>query len=220
MASKAARLIYRHRQNFKDDDEDARLGRSAALSQRLARSAGTKRRRTKPLPRTHRTLAVLLESMRDYYMVFELKNETEVSGVLYDVDANLNVNLVDAQLRDRHGRSQRLETMYINGSTVRYVRLPDKVRKTRISRGAALRFILSLARRSTPCELLTNISTPGLEYAVPKADRSARSPCRASFPLRRRLNFQLHIQVGCSTSRSVQQRLTITPPEAEASTLT
>lgn len=132
MASKAARLIYRHRQNFKDD-EDGRLGSSSALSQqRLPRSAGTKRRRTKPLPRTHRTLAVLLESMRDYFMVFELKNETEVSGILYDVDANLNVNLVDAQLKDRNGRSQRLDTIYINGSTVRYVRLPDKVWKTHL----------------------------------------------------------------------------------------
>mmetsp|Transcript_19546 Transcript_19546/g.25313 ORF Transcript_19546/g.25313 Transcript_19546/m.25313 type:complete len:149 (-) Transcript_19546:96-542(-) len=88
---------------------------------------GTKRQRRKYLPRTHRSLAVLLESVRDERLCFELKNETTLSGLLFDVDSNLNVNLVDAVLQNLDGTKFRLDETYVNGSMIRYVRFPDKI---------------------------------------------------------------------------------------------
>lgn len=116
--SKAARLLYSHRQAFGDED---------TTSQETSTKRPTKRKRKKFLPRNHRSLAVILEAVRDEHLIFELKNETEVSGWLYDVDANLNANLVDATVTGRNGRVHRLEHTYVNGSAIRYVRFPDKV---------------------------------------------------------------------------------------------
>lgn len=117
--SKAARLLYSHRQAFGDDDTSPR---ETSSDKRPA-----KRKRKKFLPRNHRTLAVILEAVRDEQLIFELKNETEVSGWLYDVDSNLNANLVDATVTGRNGRVHRLEHTYVNGSAIRYVRFPDKI---------------------------------------------------------------------------------------------
>lgn len=118
MTSKAARLIYSHRRAFEEKEEERPV------------SGPPKRKRAskKVLPRTHRTLAVLLESLRDEKLVFELKCDTEITGFLYDVDPNLNVNLVDARIVTRRGsRPAKLESTYVSGSSIRYVRLPDKV---------------------------------------------------------------------------------------------
>ena len=86
--------------------------------------SGGKRRRMKRLPRTHRSLAVLIESLRSSRLIFELKNDTEMAGTVYDVDTNLNVNLVDAELTIR-GRTKPLEEVYVNGSMIRYIRFPN-----------------------------------------------------------------------------------------------
>jgi small nuclear ribonucleoprotein (snRNP)-like protein len=86
-----------------------------------------KRARKKRLPRTHRTLAVLLEAVRDERLVFELKDGTSVAGALYEVDANLNAHLSDATVTRRDGSARRLEATYVNGSSVLYVLFPDRV---------------------------------------------------------------------------------------------
>ena len=59
--------------------------------------------------------------------MFELKNDTEMTGAVYDVDSNLNVNLVDAELKLVGGSRRRLDEVYLNGSMIRYVRFPSHV---------------------------------------------------------------------------------------------
>ena len=58
----------------------------------------TQRAARKRLPRTHRTLAVLLQAVRDEQLTFEMKDGTSVAGALYEVDANLNATLRGATL--------------------------------------------------------------------------------------------------------------------------
>ena len=89
--------------------------------------AKRKRAARKRLPRTHRTLAVLLQAVRDEQLTFEMKDGTSVSGALYEVDANLNAHLSDATVTRRDGSARRLEATYVNGSSVLYVLFPDRV---------------------------------------------------------------------------------------------
>ena len=87
-----------------------------------------KRKRTarKRLPRTHRTLAVLLQAVRDEQLTFEMKDGTSVAGALYEVDANLNATLRGATQTLRNGTQRRYESAYVNGSGVLYVLFPAR----------------------------------------------------------------------------------------------
>ena len=122
--SEAGRLIYSHRQHFGGGGGAPPRGppppRSGAPPQ------DKKRARKKRLPRTHRTLAVLLEAVRDERLVFELKDGTSVAGALYEVDANLNATLRGATQTLRNGTQRRYESAYVNGSGVLYVLFPAR----------------------------------------------------------------------------------------------
>ena len=88
--------------------------------------AKRKRAARKRLPRTHRTLAVLLQAVRDEQLTFEMKDGTSVSGALYEVDANLNATLRGATQTLRNGTQRRYESAYVNGSGVLYVLFPAR----------------------------------------------------------------------------------------------
>ena len=94
--------------------------------QRPAPDAKRKRAARKRLPRTHRTLAVLLQAVRDEQLTFEMKDGTSVSGALYEVDANLNATLRGATQTLRNGTQRRYESAYVNGSGVLYVLFPAR----------------------------------------------------------------------------------------------
>ena len=85
-----------------------------------------KRAARKRLPRTHRTLAVLLQAVRDEQLTFEMKDGTSVAGALYEVDANLNATLRGATQTLRNGTQRRYESAYVNGSGVLYVLFPAR----------------------------------------------------------------------------------------------
>ena len=96
--------------------------------QKKAPGGDAKRKRAarKRLPRTHRTLAVLLQAVRDEQLTFEMKDGTSVSGALYEVDANLNATLRGATQTLRNGTQRRYESAYVNGSGVLYVLFPAR----------------------------------------------------------------------------------------------
>ena len=96
--------------------------------QKKAPGGDAKRKRAarKRLPRTHRTLAVLLQAVRDEQLTFEMKDGTSVAGALYEVDANLNATLRGATQTLRNGKERRYESAYVNGSGVLYVLFPAR----------------------------------------------------------------------------------------------
>ena len=94
--------------------------------QKAPGDAKRKRAARKRLPRTHRTLAVLLQAVRDEQLTFEMKDGTSVSGALYEVDANLNATLRGATQTLRNGTQRRYESAYVNGSGVLYVLFPAR----------------------------------------------------------------------------------------------
>ena len=94
--------------------------------QKAPGDAKRKRAARKRLPRTHRTLAVLLQAVRDEQLTFEMKDGTSVTGALYEVDANLNATLRGATQTLRNGTQRRYESAYVNGSGVLYVLFPAR----------------------------------------------------------------------------------------------
>ena len=103
-----------------------RGGRAHQQQQQTPGDAKRKRAARKRLPRTHRTLAVLLQAVRDEQLTFEMKDGTSVAGALYEVDANLNATLRGATQTLRNGTQRRYESAYVNGSGVLYVLFPAR----------------------------------------------------------------------------------------------
>ena len=103
-----------------------RRGGRVHQQQQSGGDAKRKRAARKRLPRTHRTLAVLLQAVRDEQLTFEMKDGTSVAGALYEVDANLNATLRGATQTLRNGTQRRYESAYVNGSGVLYVLFPAR----------------------------------------------------------------------------------------------
>jgi len=177
--SEAGRLIYSHRQHFGGGGGAPPRGppppRSGAPPQ------DKKRARKKRLPRTHRTLAVLLEAVRDERLVFELKDGTTVAGALYEVDANLNAHLSDATATRRDGSARRLEATYVNGSSVLYVLFPDRVDALRsldryLDSKARVERTETRAKRAAPAAADRPPAAPAISLPAPAVMRGHDRP--------------------------------------------
>ncbi len=73
-----------------------------------------------------RSLCFLLESLRGKVVTVELKNDTVVKGVMEEADHQMNLTLFNAtQTRRGSLKDEMLDTVFIQGITIRYVHLPD-----------------------------------------------------------------------------------------------
>ncbi|CAM9523991.1 unnamed protein product [Pylaiella littoralis] len=107
------------------------------------------KKRTNPL---ERTLAILVQSMRGNKVVVEMKNDTEISGILEETDRNMNgavcaiaalqcltrrrragprhiwvLSMVDVRQTNPNGTVRKMDTVLVQGKMIRYVHIPDEV---------------------------------------------------------------------------------------------
>ena len=83
--------------------------------------------RKKKVPQIQKSLAILLQSLYGIAVVVEMKNDMEVSGILLESDAAMNVTLQDARQISASGISLDMEFVFLNGSSIRYVHIPKEI---------------------------------------------------------------------------------------------
>ena len=140
--------------------------------QKAPGDAKRKRAARKRLPRTHRTLAVLLQAVRDEQLTFEMKDGTSVAGALYEVDANLNATLRGATQTLRNGTQRRYESAYVNGSGVLYVLFPARCDPVR-----SLDRYLDAQERVARTQTRSKRAAPSMRAPTPEAI-SIEAPAR------------------------------------------
>uniref|UniRef100_A0A0N5AEL4 U6 snRNA-associated Sm-like protein LSm4 n=1 Tax=Syphacia muris TaxID=451379 RepID=A0A0N5AEL4_9BILA len=70
----------------------------------------------------------LLRTAQNHPMLVELKNGETYNGHLVSCDAWMNIHLRDAICTSRDGdRFLKMQEVYIRGSTIKYLRIPDDV---------------------------------------------------------------------------------------------
>mmetsp|Transcript_2814 Transcript_2814/g.2975 ORF Transcript_2814/g.2975 Transcript_2814/m.2975 type:complete len:97 (+) Transcript_2814:28-318(+) len=64
---------------------------------------------------------------KDITVTVQLKNDLEITGTLVEVDGNMNYNLANVKVSDpeKHPHLLNVKTIFIRGSTVKYVHLPS-----------------------------------------------------------------------------------------------
>mmetsp|Transcript_13156 Transcript_13156/g.24743 ORF Transcript_13156/g.24743 Transcript_13156/m.24743 type:complete len:130 (-) Transcript_13156:1-390(-) len=77
-----------------------------------------------------KTLTVVLQSLIGVRVVIELKNDTEVTGTLEDCDDDMNMNLMDTRCITCEGKVLEQSIMFVQGRSIRYVHIPDRIRIT------------------------------------------------------------------------------------------
>jgi small nuclear ribonucleoprotein (snRNP)-like protein len=103
----------------------------------------------------------LLRTAQNHPMLVELKNGETYNGHLVSCDNWMNINLREVICTSRDGdRFWRMPEVYIRGSTIKYLRIPDEVRTGFLEVKLSLRFdnqnvILVTPFRTpyTPCDI-------------------------------------------------------------------
>ncbi|KAF0290462.1 U7 snRNA-associated Sm-like protein LSm10 [Amphibalanus amphitrite] len=73
------------------------------------------------------TLVCLLQALKGHSTTIELRNESEVCGVIDYVDGFMNVTVRPARFTDAAGTCARFDSFFVHGRQIRYVHIPDEV---------------------------------------------------------------------------------------------
>eukprot|EP01031_Cornospumella_fuschlensis_P038754 gene38754-47118_t len=104
---------------FRDTEEESvvELARLKAL-----------RRRKRKLPQIQRSLSIILASMQGQEVVVELKDDSEVRGIIESVLPSMDVCLINATHTLASGSTSQHESIEVKGGKIRYVHMSPKVR--------------------------------------------------------------------------------------------
>jgi small nuclear ribonucleoprotein (snRNP)-like protein len=80
-------------------------------------------KRKKKIPRSHKSLAILISSLCGQSVVLELKNDSEVTGILEESDINMNITLREAKIISKSGVVIENDVTFISGSSILYIHL-------------------------------------------------------------------------------------------------
>jgi hypothetical protein len=58
----------------------------------------------------------------------ELKNDCNIAGIVEDCDKDMNTNLSKVRITDQDGNIKEVESMRVNGSSIRYIHFPQKLK--------------------------------------------------------------------------------------------
>ena len=72
----------------------------------------------------------LLHEAENHVITVELKNGEQYRGYLMDAEDTMNMRLDDVYITKRNGKHFRLEQVFIRGSQVRFVIMPDGLKNS------------------------------------------------------------------------------------------
>mmetsp|Transcript_17595 Transcript_17595/g.17668 ORF Transcript_17595/g.17668 Transcript_17595/m.17668 type:complete len:144 (-) Transcript_17595:341-772(-) len=88
----------------------------------IPKSSGRKR-----VPQLQKSLGVLLASFQGMHILIELKNDSEISGILEEADRGMNMVLHEARQVSRDGTVLLMDIAFVNGPKIRYVHIPSDI---------------------------------------------------------------------------------------------
>ena len=84
-------------------------------------------KRRRRVPSHERTLLCFVQALVGMRTIVELRDDVAIKGVLVDVDDRMNCMLEHAVRRTPEGSTIKLERVYVNARTIRFVHVPKDV---------------------------------------------------------------------------------------------
>eukprot|EP00003_Mantamonas_plastica_P024666 TRINITY_DN4639_c0_g2_i1.p1 TRINITY_DN4639_c0_g2~~TRINITY_DN4639_c0_g2_i1.p1 ORF type:complete len:158 (+),score=47.00 TRINITY_DN4639_c0_g2_i1:155-628(+) len=79
-----------------------------------------------------KTMGFLIKAMVGGQVTVEMHNNTVVNGELMHVDDQLNLIIGNARFKRRFNKAQQFSLLFINGTSLRYVHIPDEVNVSKL----------------------------------------------------------------------------------------
>jgi len=73
----------------------------------------------------------VIQALMGLELLVELRNDLSIRGILDDCDNAMNVIIKDATIEDVEGDSRHLPLVFLRGSNIRFVHIPDNLDITR-----------------------------------------------------------------------------------------
>ncbi|KAI5066815.1 hypothetical protein GOP47_0017343 [Adiantum capillus-veneris] len=73
------------------------------------------------------TLLCVIKALQGLHILVELQNDIYIRGLLDDCDDAMNVTVKDASLEDVEGRVKKLPLVFVRGSNIRFVHIPESL---------------------------------------------------------------------------------------------
>ena len=77
--------------------------------------------------KTEQTLVCLLHACKGYTTTVELVDESSIYGKIIHVDGFMNITMVRVIFTQVNGRVQKFDEIFIQGTKIRFVHLPDEI---------------------------------------------------------------------------------------------
>ncbi|XP_001630770.2 U7 snRNA-associated Sm-like protein LSm10 [Nematostella vectensis] len=74
-----------------------------------------------------RSLVCLIKAVQGYNTTVELRNESYLEGFIEHVDGFMNIKMKDVKFVKASGEVDNLPAMFIVGTQIRYVHIPDEI---------------------------------------------------------------------------------------------
>jgi small nuclear ribonucleoprotein (snRNP)-like protein len=76
---------------------------------------------------SERTLVCVIQALMGLELLVELRNDLSIRGFLDDCDNAMNVIIKDARIEDVEGCQKHMPLIFVRGSNIRFVHIPDNV---------------------------------------------------------------------------------------------
>lgn len=76
---------------------------------------------------SERSLVCVIQALQGLEILVELQNDVYVRGLLEDCDDSMNVIVKDARIEDVEGNEKHLPLIFLRGSNIRFVHIPDSI---------------------------------------------------------------------------------------------
>lgn len=76
---------------------------------------------------SERTLVCVIQALMGLELLVELRNDLSIRGFLDDCDNAMNVIIKDAMIEDVEGCQKHMPLIFVRGSNIRFVHIPDNV---------------------------------------------------------------------------------------------
>ncbi len=77
--------------------------------------------------KAEQSLVCLLHACKGYTTTVELRDESSILGKIENVDGFMNIIVSSAQLSKLNGNVQRFDELFVQGSKIRFVHIPDEI---------------------------------------------------------------------------------------------
>lgn len=93
------------------------------------------------------TMTCLIKACEGYEVTVDLRDSSEINGLVIHVDGFMNISMSDVTLKTNIGHLIKFEQFFVKGRQIRYVHIPDEIDMRKGMEGVCKKFCMVRAQQ-------------------------------------------------------------------------